>query len=104
MNYVLIWNNEKIDWFDSLEEAKKMKLEYQLACCGSVRIKEVVQMNNTLLDYKMNLKDCLVGGFLAFCYILAVFGPLMFSKQLSRESVRKNIQKANTAGNHRKNK
>ena len=42
MNYVLIWNNEKIDWFDSLEEAKKMKLEYQLACCGSVRIKEVV--------------------------------------------------------------
>lgn len=41
MNYVLIWNNEKIDWFDSLEEAKKMKLEYQLAYRGNVRIKEV---------------------------------------------------------------
>lgn len=41
MNYVLIWNNEKIDWFDSLEEAKKMKIEYQLAYHGSVRIKEV---------------------------------------------------------------
>lgn len=80
MNYVLIWNNEKIDWFDSLEEAKKMKLEYQLAYRGNVRIKEVDQMNNALLDYKINLKDCLVGGFLAFCHIFAVFGPLMFSQ------------------------
>ena len=37
-------------------------------------------MNNALLEYKINLKDCLVGGFLAFCYIFAVFGPLMFSQ------------------------
>ena len=80
MNYVLIWNNEKIGWFDSLEEAKKKQLECQLTFCGNVRIKEVDQMNNTLLEYKINLKDCLVGGSLAFCYIFAVFGPLMFSQ------------------------
>jgi hypothetical protein len=41
MNYVLIWNNEKIGWFDSLEEAKKKQLECQLTFCGNVRIKEV---------------------------------------------------------------
>lgn len=41
MNYLLIWNNEKIDWFDSLEAAKKMKLEYQLSAGRNVSIKEV---------------------------------------------------------------
>jgi hypothetical protein len=37
-------------------------------------------MNNSLLEYKITLKDCLIGIFLASSYIFGVFGALMFSQ------------------------
>jgi hypothetical protein len=41
MTYVLIWKGEEIDEFDTLKEAHKMKLEYQMAYGGSIMIKKV---------------------------------------------------------------
>jgi hypothetical protein len=37
--YRLIWNGEEIDSFDTLKEAKEMRIEYELAFHDSVSIK-----------------------------------------------------------------
>ena len=37
--YRLIWNDEEIDSFDTLKEAKEMRKEYELAYHSSVTIK-----------------------------------------------------------------
>ena len=38
--YILIWNNEEIDFFDTFQEAKKMRLEYQLSFKSYIAIKK----------------------------------------------------------------
>ena len=37
--YGLIWNNEEIDCFNTLKEAREMQKEYELAYHGTVTIK-----------------------------------------------------------------
>lgn len=37
--YRIIWNGEEVDSFDTFEEAKKMKKEYEIAYHDSMRIK-----------------------------------------------------------------